>query len=187
MNKAVYLRRLLIAALCGAIVLGVAPAAAGEGPGYVDPKAFLELAGDENLDVEVTIGPSMVRLMSAAIRESEPEMYEALQGLLGLYTAVIDVSDESLRKRGDALVRDTIGGLEKGGWERLARVRDGSSNLNVLVHGLNDETIDGLLVLILDKDDDELVFVNLHGKIDLAHLQRIAEQMDVPGLDGLGQ
>lgn len=187
MNNVVNLRRPGIAALCVAIVLCVAPAIALESPGYVDPEAFLELAGDDNLDVEVTIGPSMVRLMSAAIRESEPDLYEALQGLVGLYTAIIDVSDETLRARSDTLVRDTIRKLETGGWERLARVRDESANLNVLVHGLNEETIDGLLVLILDKGDETIVFVNLHGEIDLAHLQAIAEQMDVPGLDEIGQ
>ncbi len=187
MNIIVILRRLGVVALCGAIGLTVVPAIAAESPGYVDPGAFLELAGDDNLDVEVTIGPSMVRLMSSAIRESEPDLYEALQGLVGLYTAIIDVSDEALRERGDVLVRDTLRKLERGGWERLARVRDESSNLNVLVHGLNEETIDGLLVLILDKSDQTIVFVNLHGKIDLAHLQAIAEQMDVPGLDEIGK
>ena len=186
MKVHVNLRWLGIVALCGAIVLTAVPAIAEDSPGYVDPKAFLELAGDDNLDVEVTIGPAMVRLMSSAIRESEPDLYEALQGLVGLYTAIIDVSDASLRARGDALVRDTIGKLEKGGWDRLARVRDESSNLNVLIHGLDEETIDGLLVLILDKGDETVVFVNLHGKIDLAHLQAIAEQMDVPGLDEIG-
>ena len=187
MNIVVNLRRLGIAALCGAFVLGVAPAVAEDSPGYVDPRAFLALAGDDNLDVEVTIGPSMVRLMSSAIRESEPELYEALQGLVGLYTAIIDVSDETLRTRGDALLRDTLGQLEKGGWERLARVRDESSNLNVLVHGLNEETIDGLRVPISDKGDETIVCVHLHGKIDLAHLQAIAEQMDGPGLDETGR
>jgi hypothetical protein len=187
MNIVVNSRRFGIVALCGAILFWVAPGVANDQPGYVDPKAFLELAGDDNLDVEVTIGPAMVRLMSSAIRESEPDLHEALSGLAGLYTAIIDVSDETLRTRSDTLVRDTIARLEKGGWERLARVRDESSNLNVLVHGLNEETIDGLLVLILDKSDETVVFVNLHGKIDLAHLQAIAEQMDVPGLDEIGR
>ena len=186
MNTITRLRRLAILALGGTLVLGIAPAVADDGPGYVDPKAFLDLAGDDNLDVEVTIGPSMIKLMSAAIRESEPDLYQALQGLVGLYTAIVDVSDEALRTRGDTLVRETIVRLEKGGWERLARVRDESSNLNVLVHGGNGETIDGLLVLIFDKDDEQLVFVNLHGRIDLAQLQRIAEEMDVPGLDEIG-
>ena len=41
----------------------------------------------------------------------------------------------------------------------------------------------GLVVLIFDSKDKELVFANLAGEIDVTKLGEIGERLNVPGLD----
>jgi hypothetical protein len=73
--------------------------------------------------------------------------------------------------------------LLKKNWVRLAKVRDGSEQVSVLI--LNDETsIRGLTVMVSDSGPGgSFVFANVAGLIDLAAIQRLGEQMNIPGLD----
>jgi hypothetical protein len=43
--------------------------------------------------------------------------------------------------------------------------------------------VDGLVVLVFDKDEGEVVFANLVGTIDLAKIGDLDGTLDIPGLD----
>ena len=47
----------------------------------------------------------------------------------------------------------------------------------------HDETIRGLVVMGLDGGDHKLIFTNVAGVLDLAAIERIGEELDVPGLE----
>jgi len=67
-------------------------------------------------------------------------------------------------------------------WEVLTRIRNGESNVTVLV--LNDEeSIQGLVVLVADAGGHEVVFANIAGTIDLAAIAKLGESLEIPGLD----
>jgi hypothetical protein len=47
------------------------------------------------------------------------------------------------------------------------------------------DRVDGLVVLIFDRNDKKLVFANLAGEIDITRLGEIGERFNVPGLDAV--
>ena len=78
-------------------------------------------------------------------------------------------------------VAETERSLLKRGWVRLAKIKEKDGQVSVLV--LNDEdNILGLTVLVVDTGEGELVFANIAGELDLSKIQRIGEEMDLPGL-----
>jgi hypothetical protein len=80
------------------------------------------------------------------------------------------------------LVHKTDKKLVASGWQRITRISDETSKISVLTHTVADK-VDGLVVLIFDSNDNELVFANLAGEIDVTQLGEIGERFDVPGLD----
>jgi hypothetical protein len=123
-------------------------------PGFIDGSAFLALASDDCTTVEVNLHGALLR----AILGIDPELKEAVGGL------------ESIHELVD---RD---------WEVLTRIKDGESNVTVLV--LNDEeSIQGLAVLVADAGGHEIVFANIAGTVDLAAIAKLGESLEIPGLD----
>jgi hypothetical protein len=67
----------------------------------------------------------------------------------------------------------------------LAKIKDGSEHVSVLIL-TDDETIRGLTVMVSDSGPGgSFVFANVAGVIDLAAIQRLGEQMNIPGLNQL--
>jgi hypothetical protein len=81
-----------------------------------------------------------------------------------------------------ALVKKTDQKLASSGWQRVTRITDATSTVTVLTHTVGGR-IDGLVALIFDSEDKELVFANLAGEIDITRLGEIGERLNVPGLD----
>ena len=68
------------------------------------------------------------------------------------------------------------------GWERLAQVREKGSTVRVLI--LNTETtIGGLVVMITD--ENQIIFTNVAGVLDLAKLGALGKEMNIPGLQNV--
>ena len=53
---------------------------------------------------------------------------------------------------------------------------------STLTHTVSNK-VDGLVVLMFDSGDRELVFANLAGEIDVTQLGEIGKRLNVPGLD----
>ena len=98
---------------------------------------------------------------------------------------VLDLDDGAARERAARAIASTGKDLQKKGWSLVAKVREESESVNVFV--LDDgEVIRGLVVLIIDLDEGEMVFANVAGSLDPRALARLAE-LDLPGLEALGE
>jgi len=151
------------------------------GPGYVDGSQFLDLVGDESVVVEVSLGKAILR----PIVNGDPDLKRLAGGLESIYTLILDLSDPEIAERVRDEVRKTERRLTSKGWERIARIQDEGAQIKILVLlNEDEETISGLVVMVLDTDDDEpgFVFANVAGVIDLAALEELGEAFDVPGL-----
>jgi len=150
-------------------------------PGYVDSSVFVELAGGEDaVTMEVSIHKSMISLICAAL---EPDLREAICGLESINAVRVKLEGD-VATRASKVIADTEKRLFARGWERLAKVREEDSDIRVLV--LNDETsMSGLVVMVLDKDENELIFANVAGRLDLEAIQKLGDTMNIPGLSGL--
>jgi len=164
--------------------LSAAVHAAGEPPplGFVDGSAFLELAGDDAGTIEISLRGALLR----ALTSFDPELKRLVGGLESIHAVIVEPEQGASLKRVRELVRRRERSLLGEGWERLARVRDGTADVTVLV--LNDEeTIRGLVVMAADEEDGSVVFANVAGVIDLAAIAALGEQLEIPGLDQVGR
>ena len=150
-------------------------------PGYVDGSSLIEIAGEESVSVQVSIGGALLK----ALTSWNPDLAELVGGLQSIQAVILDVPEGDKADRIKKLMLKTQRDLMGKGWQQLAVIRDEGSQVTVLV--LNDEeTIKGLVVLISDSDASEIVFTNVAGVIDLAALSKLGESMNIPGLEDLG-
>jgi hypothetical protein len=104
-------------------------------------------------------------------------------GLEWIGAVVIELGDRADNEfRGQELIEKTEKKLLGKGWERLARVQEGGEDLKVLMLP-SGRSVLGLVVLIVE--EDEIVFANVAGNIDMAQLRKLGDQMDIPGLENL--
>jgi hypothetical protein len=171
-----------LAGLLAGAALATPGSAAGV-KGLVDSSAFVELAGgDDAVTIEVNLGGSLLK----ALARVDPGLYELVGGVERIHAVILRLGDESSFAGASRVIGQTSKSLIGGGWERIARVREDDGDVQVLV--LNDEeSIQGLVVMAVNRGDGELIFANVAGIIDLAKLQALGERMEIPGLEELDQ
>jgi hypothetical protein len=175
-----------VGAILATLLLFVGPASAAGIRGCIDNDDFIDLAGDDAVMMEINLSGALL----SALSRIDPELHQLVTGLKSIQAVILDLSsggesaelDEALVARARRLASATDKSLRGRGWERIARVRDGGDEIKVLVLN-DDEVINGLVVMVLDKDDGQLVFANICGTLDLAAIQAIGEGFDIPGLD----
>jgi hypothetical protein len=171
------------AAVCLLIVAGgITSVVAGNG--YVDPEPFIDLGGEDDLTLEISISGALLKMISAGLAGADKDLADTVAGLHSIHAVILTMDTEAKRLRGQELLRATEKRLRRGAWDRIARVNDDEGNLSVWILGTED-TVDGVTVLIRGKEDGELVFVNIDGLIDLSKLEELGEKLNLPGLDHL--
>jgi hypothetical protein len=185
------MRRPVGASLLLGLVLACAPLrAAGRPephvPGFVDGSKLAELAGDDAVSVEITLGSALLKPLLRA----DPELRELAGGIESIYAVVLEIEKPEVADEITQRIRDIERRLVDGGWQRVARVKDHGEEVKVLVLTEDEETFGGLVVMVIGRGDDDdnatqIVFANIAGKIDLAAIERISERFDVPGFGDL--
>ena len=155
-------------------------------PGYIDGSAFADLADEGSKIVEVNIAAPLLKALSRAAPSKDGEdVGELLRQLQSISAVIVELDKNPARiERAAKLVREMENRLKRERWERLARVRDKDQKVGVFVRN-DDKVIDGLVVLVLDEDEGQVVFANIAGVIDLARIGKLGEKLNVPGLDAL--
>jgi len=171
--------RLLLVAIA---FLPAASSAHAAARGYVDKSAFVALAGGEQaVRVEVSIHKTLIGILCAGLDE---DLKKIACGLESIEAVVLEVGGKERQAELIEVIRKTEKMLRSRGWERVAFVRDEDSEVHVMILN-NDKMIDGLVVMVMDRLDGELVFVNIAGLIDLEAIQRLAGQWNIPALEGI--
>jgi len=149
--------------------------------GYVDKNLFEGLVTDDDVQIEVWLPHALLQLVKAV----DPELGDLVAGLELAQAIVVETEDKETARKLSERMRTTESALLKKNWVRLARIKDGTEQVSVLI--LNDEdSIRGLTVMVSDSGPGgSFVFANVAGLIDLAAIQRLGEQMNIPGLDQL--
>ena len=169
---------LIVALACLGLPLLAATAEPTNVAGYVDCSEFLELAGDDTATVEVNLRGALLR----AVVGFDPELKAAVGGLESIHAVILTFEEKNRATRALELIRRTERALIDRKWDVLTRVKDGESNVTVLVL-FDDDVIQGLVVLVADTNGHEVVCANIAGVIDMAALASLGETLDIPGLD----
>lgn len=145
-------------------------------PGYVDFDA-MGMFGDAEPKVEVFLRGPLLKMAIEVLRHEDPELVDVLAGiqLVRVYVFEIDGPEyDNLKDKTETATR----GLEKKGWEMAVRVRERHERITIhMLPGKNDETLEGLVVTVLD-EHDEAVFVNIVGTLNVKDIGRIVNAFD---------
>lgn len=167
--------RLSLAAGLGALL--ALPAVAQEDalkafPGYVDFGELNSIFGEPT--VQISIGESLLGLVSTLSAEEDPEAAALFRKLNGVRVNVFET--EGMAAGAVDLVKDIAGKLSTQGWESVVTVNSADEQVRVFMK-INGETVDGITVMAVE--DTEAVFVNVIGNINPAELERVMDNFDV--------
>jgi len=150
-------------------------------PGYV-PIEELGLFPRDKLEVEINIGPPLLRMIAAGTKQDDPGFSAVMDGLKSIQVQVFPVKGAdtaALKTRIDRAVH----WLEGHGWKSTVRVRDQVEETYIYLKQTGDR-IEGLTLLSLDPKD-EAVVINIVGRIDPAELGRLGQNLHVPQLNNV--
>ncbi len=171
--------KLFFAAMISVFVIGCA-AAAGDRvrSGEIDFDRFKAFAEAES-EVDVVVDGWLMSLARVAAAASEEPETEWLSGVNSIRVKVFPLRGEQRGEIGE--IATQLGAeLDAQGWQRVIKVVEDDEY--VTVHVLGDERqLSGVTVMVLD-DDDEAVFINIHGRIDADQIGAILSQQRIAGV-----
>jgi len=150
--------------------------------GYVDGSAFRELIDEDKEVVEVNLDGAILQAIAAKKDESGEDAKDLFGKLKSIHAVIGTVKGSTGNAMSMVQQLDRKLGTE--GWQRITRIKDETSWVSVLTHTTG-EKIDGLVAIIFDTGDRELVFANLAGEVDLDKIGEIGDRLHIGGLDQL--
>ena len=173
------LRSSLAAAALSLALLSVSRAADPE-PGYFDLGQFTP--SEKGQFVEVNLSPGLLKFAAKIAATNDPEAAALIGNLRRVRVNVVGLDDKN--RAGTVERIDTIRRkLASEGWTQIVTIRekDGGDNVDIHVKQNANESIDGLVVTVIDKKG-EAVLVNIVGNITAEQLGVIAEKFDIDPL-----
>ena len=132
--------------------------------------------------VEVNINQAMLKFAAKLASRHEPEAAELVGNLKSIRVNVVGLDDAN-RASNVEKIEAVRRKLEAQGWTKMVTVREKNAGDNVDVHvkQRGEDTIDGLVVTIIDHKG-EAVFVNIVGNINADQIAKIADKFDIEPL-----
>jgi len=149
-------------------------------PGYVDLSQLSREFGQQPI-MEINIHGALLRLVAEASELEDPELARMLRRLRGVYVRGFDLDGLDL-ERVRRFKQDISETLERRRWDSFVRVRDRDEDIDFYVRMQNDD-IAGLVVMSIDRTENETVFLNIVGNIRPEEIGRIGRKFGVGGLD----
>lgn len=163
------------------------PAHASHGsrhPAQIDGEAFVELADPDGELVEISLSGKLLKLLTTrAVKRHDADIAAILADLVLVHAVIADVDGDG-RDAARRQIERTAKQLDRSRWERFVRVRDDGEDLAAYVHFDKAEEVDGIVVMGF-VEADQLVFVNLAGRVDMERIAMLGDRLGVPGLDDL--
>lgn len=146
--------------------------------GQVDAieKYFNQYLDDERFTV-VYISPKMFNMVAKMdIEDLDPEVKDVISDLKGLRILTTEINANDFYK--EALQK-----INTKEYEVLMKVRDGDENVHFLIKDNGGDTIHELLLIVGGSSD--FVLLSFVGNIDLNKISKLANSMDIKGVEHL--
>lgn len=163
--------------LIGLISMLALPAMAQEDalkdfPGYVDFGELNSMFGEPS--VQIAVGASLLRLVSALSANENPEAAELFKRLHGVRVSVFE--NPSMNEGAVDYVKTISSKLNQQGWESVVTVNTDDEQVRIFMK-FNGENVEGITVMVLQ--EDEAVFVNVIGDLKPDELGKVMENFDI--------
>ncbi len=148
-------------------------------PGYID-FAGMEDRFNAEPEFQVNIKGQLLTLVAEASREDDPEFAELLLRLRAIQVRSFPMRASQIRAM--EMHSEDIGDeLEDEGWDTVVRLRDYGQYVDV--YALEDPNfILGLMMMVVDAEQNETVLINIVGDIAADELGRIGSKFDIAPL-----
>jgi hypothetical protein len=172
--KSLIIRKILTACVTALMALPVmAQEDALKGyPGYVDFGELSAVFGEPS--VQISVGASLLGLVSSLSASEDPEAAELFKRLNGVRVNVFET--DSMADGAVDLVKDVSSRLNDLGWEAVVTVNSEDEQVRVFMM-INDNQVEGITVMAIE--ETEAVFVNVIGSINPEELGRVMENFDI--------
>ena len=141
-------------------------------PGYVDFGELSAVFGEPS--VQISIGASLLGLVSSLSASEDPEAAELFKRLNGVRVNVFET--DGMADGAVDLVKDVSSRLNDLGWEAVVTVNSEDEQVRVFMM-INDNQVEGITVMAIE--ETEAVFVNVIGSINPEELGRVMENFDI--------
>ena len=154
-------------------------------PGYVD-FSKIQILGEAEESVEVFLQSPILKLVAAVTGEQDPELARMLKNLL-----LVRVNSFKLHTEETAKILPEINRIEKKlneqNWQKIVRVvKDKQDRANIYLKVDDNDRIAGLVVMAID-DDNEAVFVNIVGNIDMNQVSKLGKKFKINELERINE
>lgn len=146
-----------------------------EHPGYF-PLDELQFLSPEDLSVEINLRGAMLRLIGKVALDEDPEFAQIMNDLEAIRVQIAPadrLQSDDIRKGLDS----GVSMLENLGWYRMVLTRDEGEEVHIYGRE-SDGGLQGLTVLAVE--DEEVIVLNLVGRIDPDQLGSLMTGLDLP-------
>jgi hypothetical protein len=141
-------------------------------PGYVDFGELTAIFGEPT--VQISVGESLLGLVSSLSAKEDPEAAELFKRLNGVRVNVFET--DSIPDGAVGFIKDVSDKLNDRGWESVVTVNSSDEQVRIFMKILDSE-VQGITVMAVE--DTEAVFVNVIGSIDPEELGRVMDNFDI--------
>jgi hypothetical protein len=142
------------------------------------------LFAPEDLEVEINLGPWLLRMVAAATREEDDEFSRLLSGLQEIRVRIAKPEAAARRDLVERL-HGAVQNLDRKGWQPVVRVSSAGDESYIYV-AEKDGRIGGLVVLF-SNSGGQAGLIHIAGELDPADLGRIGQQFNLPLPDPAGK
>ncbi len=148
-------------------------------PGYLDLE-FIEIPDSAEEIQDIDLGPVLKDVVREAKANDDLEIAELLTMVHSLRLRAFSLDDNSLEMAREAV--DKVNAkLKKDDWDTLMKFKDGAELTTINIKYHNDNMV-GLVVVVFEPEE-EVLFVNVVGDLDLGKLMKLAGEFDTDDLD----
>jgi len=153
----------------------------GAAPGYVDVGKFKPTEGCQF--VEVNLNAQLLKFASVFVDKEEPAIAALIRTIQHVRVNVVGY-DESTRAETTDRVEGVRRELESQGWTQTVTVKQSEDAENVAVYlkMAADDSVDGVVVTVINPNKREVVFVNLVGNIKPEQIALIGKCLNIDPL-----
>jgi hypothetical protein len=139
----------------------------------------MDFADEDKTLIEVNIRAPLLKVLAKAVHHEDKHAAELLSQIDAVSAIVVTVEDgDGVRSQ----IRKITEQLENRDWDHIARVKEDDALINVLAL-YDQESILGLVVMVYDASEPQLVFANIAGRLDMALMGSISAGLSIPGLE----